>query len=113
MYKELLSRLCYQFASDIKDPKEFRDHFVFKFDKKLEANEVKKFEDRIVDVEHEEQNDDLKLCFIKLIKDKTLLPMGEIFINVEKPFNIQQIASKCKVEGFDPTNVRLFYEPCS
>jgi hypothetical protein len=51
MYHDLIHRCIYKFRKYIDDPKDIREHFIFKWDKSLETREVKRYDERVQDVE--------------------------------------------------------------
>jgi hypothetical protein len=113
MYNQLIHDQNYKFNKEIKDYREYREHFIFDFDKAIENKEAKKFEERVQDVESHANEDNEKLCILKVVLDKCLQSIGEIHIDVTKPFDINQIVKRCHVDTFDRSKIRLFYEPCS
>ena len=113
MYNQLIHDQNYKFNKEIKDYREYREHFIFDFERAIETEEAKKFEERVQDVESHANEDNEKLCILKVVLDKSLQSIGEIHIDVTKPFDINYIVKRCHVSTFDRSKIRLFYEPCS
>ena len=78
MYQDLGSRSIYKFRKELQDPKDIREHFIFKFDTEIEVREIKKLEDFVEEIEVPKKEDNLVLCILKRIKDNTLHPRGEL-----------------------------------
>jgi hypothetical protein len=118
MYLDLNARSFYQFNKVLQDAKSIREHFIFKFNKKLEEEQEALHEQLeanppIQDLDKAE--DSTCLCFIKLVDNGKLIPKGEIVLDKTKPLDIKQMLVKaCGHSNIElPGVVKLFYEPCS
>ena len=47
MYQHWKQIQNYKFNKEIKDYREYREHFIFDFDKTIETKEAKKYEERV------------------------------------------------------------------
>lgn len=113
MYNELIQRSQYQFSKELSDVREIRDHFIFKFDVALEKREVDKYNARIQDIDFPEKKDNIKLCILKMVKDRSLMTVGELHVDSTKPLDTKKIADKCGVLNFDEKKLKIFHEPAS